>query len=110
MSRTPDARERTMIVVQLHEDRQKINKYIHQAMLKEGSLGEKAVTVPILDRITGGRHDFNRINDWKAGQVVLTNERYLSVTGVDLGTERVFCAMKMTACTITPERVKCHRN
>ncbi|RKT89547.1 conjugative relaxase-like TrwC/TraI family protein [Rahnella aquatilis] len=90
MSRTPDARERTMIVVQLHEDRQMINKYIHQAMLKEGALGEKAVTVPILDRITGGRHDFNRINDWKAGQVVLANERYLSVTGIDLGTERVF--------------------
>ncbi|MGV0087540.1 conjugative transfer relaxase/helicase TraI (plasmid) [Rahnella aceris] len=90
MSRTPDARERTMIVVQLHEDRQMINKYIHQAMLKEGELGEKAVTVPILDRITGGRHDFNRINDWKAGQVVLANERYLSVTGIDLGTERVF--------------------
>jgi conjugative relaxase-like TrwC/TraI family protein len=90
MSRTPDARERTMIVVQLHSDRQAINAGIHQAMVDEKLLGEKAVTVPILDRITGGRHDFNRINDWKAGQVVLTNERYLSVTGVDNGTDRVF--------------------
>jgi conjugative relaxase-like TrwC/TraI family protein len=90
MSRTPDARERTMIVVQLHEDRQAINAGIHQAMVDEKELGEKAITVSILDRITGGRHDFNRINDWKSGQVVLANERYLSVTGVDKGTERVF--------------------
>ncbi|MBU9828784.1 conjugative transfer relaxase/helicase TraI [Rahnella sp. FC061912-K] len=90
MSRTPDARERTMIVVQLHEDRQGINTGIHQAMVDEKVLGDKAITVPILDRITGGRHDFNRINDWKAGQVVLANERYLSVTGVDKGTDRVF--------------------
>jgi len=90
MSRTPDARERTMIVVQLHEDRQAINTGIHQAMVDEKVLGDKAITVPILDRITGGRHDFNRINDWKAGQVVLANERYLSVTGVDKGTDRVF--------------------
>ncbi|MDF1896740.1 conjugative transfer relaxase/helicase TraI [Rahnella contaminans] len=90
MSRTPDARERTMIVVQLHADRQAINAGIHQAMVDEKLLGEKAVTVPILDRITGGRHDFNRINDWKAGQVVLANERYLNVTGVDNGTDRVF--------------------
>lgn len=90
MSRTPDARERTMIVVQLHEDRQAINAGIHQAMVDEKVLGDKVITVPILDRITGGRHDFNRINDWKAGQVVLANERYLSVTGVDKGTDRVF--------------------
>lgn len=90
MSRTPEARERTMIVVQLHEDRQAINTGIHQAMVDEKVLGDKAITVPILDRITGGRHDFNRINDWKAGQVVLANERYLSVTGVDKGTDRVF--------------------
>lgn len=90
MSRTPDARERTMIVVQLNEDRQAINAGIHKAMLDAKVLGDKAVTVPILDRITGGRHDFNRINDWKAGQVVLTNECYLSVTGVDKGTDRVF--------------------
>jgi len=90
MSRTPDARDRTMIVVQLHEDRQAINTGIHQAMVDEKVLGDKAITVPILDRITGGRHDFNRINDWTAGQVVLANERYLSVTGVDKGTDRVF--------------------
>ncbi|MEA9392710.1 conjugative transfer relaxase/helicase TraI [Acerihabitans sp. TG2] len=89
MSRTPVAREQTMIVVQLHEDRRAINDGIHTAMVKTKELGDKAITIPVLDRITGGRHDFNRIEDWKAGQVVLANDRYLNVTGVDRATGRV---------------------
>ncbi|PKE27587.1 conjugal transfer protein TraI [Rahnella sp. AA] len=90
MSRTPEARAQTLIVVQLHEDRRDINAGIHRAMVAVKEVGDKAVTIPILERITGGRHDFNRISDWKAGQVVLANERYLNVTGVDKGTDRVF--------------------
>ena len=90
MSRTPAARAQTLIVVQLHEDRRDINAGIHRAMVAAKEVGDKAVTIPILERITGGRHDFNRISDWKAGQVVLASERYLNVTGVDKGTDRVF--------------------
>ncbi|QEW34513.1 conjugative transfer relaxase/helicase TraI (plasmid) [Erwinia billingiae] len=89
MSRTDAAREETMILVQLHADRRAINSGIHNAMVATKELGDKAVTVPVLDRVTGGRHDFNRIQDWKTGQMVLANERYLSVTGVDRGTGRV---------------------
>ena len=89
IGRTKEAREQTMIVVQLHEDRRAINEGIHIRMVQRKELGDKAITVPVLDRITGGRHDFNRIRDWKAGQVVLANERYLTVTGVDRGTEHV---------------------
>ncbi|ORM90098.1 conjugative transfer relaxase/helicase TraI [Pantoea cypripedii] len=89
IGRTKAAREQTMIVVQLHEDRRAINEGIHASMVQRKELGGKAVMVPVLDRITGGRHDFNRIRDWKAGQVVLANERYLTVTGVDRGTEHV---------------------
>lgn len=89
MSRTDAAREETMILVQLHADRRAINSGIHNAMVATKELGDRAVTVPVLDRVTGGRHDFNRIQDWKTGQMVLANERYLSVTGVDRGTGRV---------------------
>ncbi|ADU72059.1 conjugative transfer relaxase/helicase TraI [Pantoea sp. At-9b] len=89
IGRTKEAREQTMIVVQLHEDRRAINEAIHIRMVQRKELGGNAVTVPVLDRITGGRHDFNRIRDWKAGQVVLANERYLTVTGVDEGTDHV---------------------
>lgn len=83
MSRTDEAREQTMIMVQLHEDRKAINEGIHNAMMMTKELGEEARVVTILDRINGGRHDFNRVKDWKTGQVVLANQRYLHVTGVD---------------------------
>ncbi|MBU6520800.1 hypothetical protein KOL70_22915 [Pantoea sp. B270] len=38
----------------------------------------------MLERVSGGRHDFNRIGAWQAGQVVLSGDRYLSVTGVSV--------------------------
>lgn len=83
MSRTDEAREQTMIMVQLHEDRKAINEGIHNAMVVAKELGGEARTVPVLDQINGGRHDFNRIKDWETGQVVMANQRYLHVTGVD---------------------------
>lgn len=83
MSRTDEAREQTMIMVQLHADRRAINEGIHNAMVESKDLGESYRTVPVLDRINGGRHDFNRVDDWETGQVVMANQRYLHVTGVD---------------------------
>lgn len=89
MSRTPAARAETLIVVSLNDDRRAVNAGIHEAMVQAGELGAKPVTVPVLERISGGRHDFNRIEAWQAGQVVLSGDRYLSVTGVDRGTQNV---------------------
>ncbi|MGF6477304.1 conjugative relaxase-like TrwC/TraI family protein [Pantoea dispersa] len=89
MSRTPAARAETLIVVSLNDDRRAVNAGIHEAMVQAKELGAKAVTVPVLERISGGRHDFNRIEAWQAGQVVLSGDRYLSVTGVDRGTQNV---------------------
>lgn len=83
MSRTDEARAQTMIMVQLHADRRAINEGIHNAMVESKELGEAYRTIPVLDRINGGRHDFNRIDGWEVGQVVMANQRYLHVTGVD---------------------------
>lgn len=83
MSRTDDARDQTMIMVQLHADRRAINEGIHHAMVLNKELGQESRVITILDRISGGRHDFNRIKDWKTGQVVMASQRYLHVTGVD---------------------------
>lgn len=76
-------------MVSLNDDRRAVNAGIHETMVQAKELGEKAVTVPVLERISGGRHDFNRIEAWQAGQVVLSGDRYLSVTGVDRGTQNV---------------------
>ena len=89
VSRTPDARARTMIITQLNADRRAVNAGIHQALAERGELGTAAVVIPVLERVSGGRHDMNRISEWKAGQVVMTGDRYLTVTGVDKGSQRV---------------------
>ncbi|PQK95191.1 conjugal transfer protein TraI [Pantoea ananatis] len=83
ISRTDEARDQTMILVQLHDDRRAINRGIHEALAERGELGKDSVSVPVLDRINGGRHDFNRLKDWREGLVVLANERYLTVSEVD---------------------------
>ncbi|MDC7872127.1 conjugal transfer protein TraI [Pantoea ananatis] len=87
--RTPAAREKTLIIAQLNEDRRAINQSIHDRLTELKELGEKAVTVPVLSRITGGRHDFNRTSAWNAGQVVKVNDSYLIVTAVDSGINRI---------------------
>ncbi|WP_273759504.1 MobF family relaxase [Pantoea ananatis] len=87
--RTPAAREKTLIIAQLNEDRRAINQGIHDRLTELKELGEKAVTVPVLSRITGGRHDFNRTSAWNAGQVVKVNDSYLTVTAVDSGINRI---------------------
>ncbi|WP_324022105.1 conjugative relaxase (plasmid) [Pantoea sp. JZ29] len=87
--RTPAAREKTLIIAQLNEDRRAINQGIHDRLTELKELGEKAVTVPVLSRITGGRHDFNRTSAWNAGEVVKVNDSYLTVTAVDSGINRI---------------------
>ncbi|MEN4669018.1 conjugative transfer relaxase/helicase TraI domain-containing protein [Pantoea agglomerans] len=89
MSRTPSARAETLIVVSLNDDRRAINAGIHQAMTEAKELGGKAVQVPVLERVSGGRHDFNKFDAWRVGHVVLSGERYLNVIGLDRGTNNV---------------------
>lgn len=48
-----------------------------------GELGEKAITVPVLDKITHTRHEFNKTDAWEAGMVVKRGDRYQDVLAVD---------------------------
>lgn len=50
--RTPEARSRTLIIAQLNADRKAINAGIHAVLAARGELGEKAIKVPVLDKIT----------------------------------------------------------
>jgi hypothetical protein len=38
--------------------------------------GEKAIKVPVLDKITHTRHEFNKTEAWEAGMVVKRGDRY----------------------------------
>jgi hypothetical protein len=48
-----------------------------------GRTGEKAIKVPVLDKITHTRHEFNKTEAWEAGMVVKRGDRYQDVVAVD---------------------------
>lgn len=81
--RTPEARSRTLIIAQLNADRKAINAGIHAALAARGELGEKGITVPVLDKITHTRHEFNKTEAWQPGMVVKRGDRYQDVLAVD---------------------------
>jgi conjugative transfer relaxase protein TraI len=82
-SRTQDARARTLIITQLHADRRAVNAGIHASLAERGELGENAVRVPVLEKITHTRHEFNQTQAWQAGMVVKRGDRYQDVLAVD---------------------------
>ncbi|WP_407437659.1 conjugative transfer relaxase/helicase TraI [Lelliottia sp.] len=81
--RSPDARARTLIITQLNADRQAVNAGIHRQLRERGELGDTAITVPVLDKITHTRHEFNKTQAWTAGMVVKRGDRYQDVLAVD---------------------------
>lgn len=83
LGRTPDARNRTIIITQLNADRQAVNAGIHQALTARGELGQEAVSVPVLEKISHTRHEFNKTAAWSPGMVVKRGDRYQDVVAVD---------------------------
>lgn len=83
IGRTPAARAQTLIITQLNADRQAVNAGIHAQMASRGELGEQAITVPVLNKITHTRHEFNKTAAWQTGMVVKRGDRYQDVLAVD---------------------------
>lgn len=54
----------------MNADRKAINLAIHESLTDRKELGDKAVTVPVLEKISHTRHQFNRTDAWEAGMVV----------------------------------------
>lgn len=81
--RSPEARARTLIITQLNADRQSVNAGIHRQLHERGELGDTSITVPVLDKITHTRHEFNKTQAWTAGMVVKRGDRYQDVLAVD---------------------------
>ncbi|STA63100.1 Multifunctional conjugation protein TraI [Citrobacter amalonaticus] len=81
--RTPDARARTLIITQLNADRNAVNAGIHEQLARRGELGKEAVMVPVLDKISHTRHEFNKTAAWDANLVVKRGDRYQDVLAVD---------------------------
>jgi len=82
-NRTPEARRNTLIITQLNEDRKDVNAGIHRTLLKRGELGKQSINVPVLEKISHTRHEFNKTASWEPGMVVKRQDRYQDVIAVD---------------------------
>jgi len=83
VGRTAGARQNTIIITQLNDDRKTINAGIHAALQARGVISQQELTIPVLERVSHARHDFNQIDKWSSGQVILQGDRYLDVVNVD---------------------------
>ncbi|QEM94328.1 conjugative relaxase (plasmid) [Kosakonia radicincitans] len=83
ISRTPAARERTLVIAQLNEDRESINNGIYAALEARGELGSEKIRVPVLEKIRHTRHEFNKLQAWQPGMVVKRGDAYQDVVAVD---------------------------
>ncbi|XDK22216.1 Hypothetical protein ABZS17I87_02546 [Kosakonia cowanii] len=61
LSRTPKARAETLIIAQLNDDRAAINREIFDALDAREELGQKKISVPVLEKIKHTRHEFNKL-------------------------------------------------
>ncbi len=66
--RTPEAREQTLIVTHLNEDRRVLNSMIHDAREKAGELGKEQVMVPVLNTANIPRHAESPVYSQSLGQ------------------------------------------
>ncbi|ENZ5332960.1 conjugative transfer relaxase/helicase TraI domain-containing protein, partial [Escherichia coli] len=69
--RTPEAREQTLIVTHLNEDRRVLNSMIHDAREKAGELGQEQVMVPVLNTANIRDGELRRLSTWKMHQDAL---------------------------------------
>lgn len=63
--RTPKAREQTLIVTHLNEDRRVLNSMIHDAREKAGELGQEQVMVPVLNTANIRDGELRRLSTWE---------------------------------------------
>ncbi len=66
--RTPEAREQTLIVTHLNEDRRVLNSMIHDAREKADELGKEQVMVPVLNTANIPRHAESPVYSQSLGQ------------------------------------------
>ncbi|MCX0783686.1 conjugative relaxase [Escherichia coli] len=82
--RTPEAREQTLIVTHLNEDRRVLNSMIHDAREKAGELGKEQVMVPVLNTANIRDGELRRLSTWETHRdaLALVNNVYHRIAGI----------------------------
>ena len=70
--RTPEAREQTLIVTHLNEDRRVLNSMIHDAREKAGELGKEQVMVPVPNTANIRDGELRRLSTWENNPMPLS--------------------------------------
>ncbi|HAZ7418790.1 TPA: conjugative transfer relaxase/helicase TraI [Escherichia coli] len=82
--RTPEAREQTLIVTHLNEDRRVLNSMIHDAREKAGELGKEQVMVPVLNTANIRDGELHRLSTWENNPdaLALVDSVYHRIAGI----------------------------
>ncbi|HFK7950393.1 TPA: MobF family relaxase [Escherichia coli] len=82
--RTPEAREQTLIVTHLNEDRRVLNSMIHDAREKAGELGKEQVMVPVLNTANIRDGELRRLSTWETHRdaLALVDSVYHRIAGI----------------------------
>ncbi|CAJ1310392.1 type IV conjugative transfer system coupling protein TraD [Escherichia coli] len=82
--RTPEAREQTLIVTHLNEDRRVLNSMIHDAREKAGELGKEQVMVPVLNTANIRDGELRRLSTWEKNPdaLALVDSVYHRIAGI----------------------------
>lgn len=82
--RTPEAREQTLIVTHLNEDRRVLNSMIHDAREKAGELGKEQVMVPVLNTANIRDGELRRLSTWEKNPdaLALVDNVYHRIAGI----------------------------
>lgn len=81
---TPEAREQTLIVTHLNEDRRVLNSMIHDAREKAGELGKVQVMVPVLNTANIRDGELRRLSTWENNPdaLALVDNVYHRIAGI----------------------------
>ncbi|HII1946932.1 TPA: MobF family relaxase [Escherichia coli] len=82
--RTPEAREQTLIVTHLNEDRRVLNSMIHDVREKAGELGKEQVMVSVLNTANIRDGELRRLSTWETHRdaLVLVDNVYHRIAGI----------------------------
>lgn len=82
--RTPEAREQTLIVTHLNEDRRVLNSMIHAVREKAGELGKEQVAVHVLSTANIRDGELRRLSTWEKHQdaIALVDNVYHRIAGI----------------------------
>lgn len=81
---SPEAREQTLIVTHLNEDRRVLNSMIHDAREKAGELGKEQVMVPVLNTANIRDGELRRLSTWENNPdaLALVDSVYHRIAGI----------------------------